>query len=222
MLGSAVIFALLTATLVGQDPQVNAICETNASSCRVVPPFNIRMGETSYPIAPSGLRPWVEGGRLTIFPGESVVLVVAADGSLEVESVAHAEVILKDEVISELTAVFAPGGAGENATESDVIPRKGAVDIAAVPANRLRVTFRQEAEGEEMLLVIQNGFDDPVLYNAGMLVPSQGQPTWVETSVCTIMPNLMAFEHWPHPMLALSLGDFHIEKSPTPASYRCA
>lgn len=222
MLVSTVIFALLTAAPAAQDPPGNSICEANASFCRVVPPFNIRVGGTSYPITPSGLRPWVEEDRLTIFPGESVVLVVAADGSLEVESVARAEDILKDEVISELTAVFAPGGAGENATESDVIPGKEAVDIVAVPANRLRVTFRQEAEGEEMLLVIQNGFDDPVLYNAGMLVSDQGQQTWTATSVCTIVEKLMAFEHWPHPILALSLGDFHIEKTPTPDSYRCA
>ncbi|MFN3669218.1 MAG: hypothetical protein ACK4VY_07895 [Brevundimonas sp.] len=221
MLVSTVIFALLTAVPAVQDPQVNPICEANASLCRVVPPFNIRAGGTSYPITPSGLRPWVEEDRLTIFPGESVVLVVAANGSLEVESVARAEGILKDEVITRLTAVFAPGGPGENATESDVIPGKEAVDIVAVPANRLRVTFRQEAEGEEMLLVIQNGFDDPVLYNAGMLVPDQGQ-TWTATSVCTIVEKRMAFEHWPHPILALSLGDFHIEKTPTPDSYRCA
>lgn len=222
MLVSTVIFALLSVAPAVQDPPVSSICEANASLCRVVPPFNIRAGGTSYPITPSGLRPWVEEDRLTIFPGESVVLVVSADGSLEVESVARAEGVLKDEVISELTSVFAPGGAGENATESDVIPRKGAVDIVAVPGNRLRVTFRQEAEGEEMLLVIQNGFDDPVLYNAGMLVPERGQQSWAATSVCTIMPNLMAFEHWPHPILALSLGDFHVEKTPTPASYRCA
>lgn len=222
MLVSAVIFALLTAAPAVQDAPVNPICEANASLCRVVPPFNIRVGETSYPIAPTGLRPWVEEDRLTIFPGESVVLVVAADGSLQVESVARAEIILKDEVITDLTSVFAPGGAGENATESDVIPRKGAVDIVAVPANRLRVTFRQAVEAEEMVLVIQNGFADPVLYNAGMLTPDRGQQNWAATSVCTIMPNLMAFEHWPHPILALSLGDFHIEKTPTPDSYRCA
>jgi hypothetical protein len=222
MLAASVMVALLTAALAGQDSPVNPICEADPSVCRVVPPFNIRLGETSYPITPSGLRPWVEEDRLMIFPGESVVLAVSADGSLVVETVDRAEGILKDEVISDLTAVFAPGGAGENATESDVIPRKGAVDIVAVPANRLRVTFRQEAEGEDMLLVIQNGFDDPVLYNAGMLVPEQGQQTWAATSVCTIMPKLMAFEHWPHPILALSLGDFHIEKTPTPDSYRCA
>lgn len=222
MTAIALLFALTAAAAAFQDGPDDPVCAADASLCRVVRPFDIRVGATVHPVAPTGLRPWIQEGRLTLFPGESVVLVVASDGALAVESVARAEDILKDDALNELAAVFGPGGAGEHATEDEVVPGKTAPDMAVPPANRLRITFRQTADGDDMMLVVQNGFGDPVLYNAGMLVPGQGGPSWSATSVCTVMPGILAFEHWPHPILAVSLGDFHIEKSPTPDTYRCA
>jgi hypothetical protein len=207
--------------LMGQTTQETG-CDVRPAACRVVTPFELHYGDKTFPIAPEGARAWIQENRLTIFPGEAVVLKIGTEGDLSVDSVARASDILSDEDVAKVSAMFEPGGEAEHATEDDYGLSHNAPPMAAPPPNRLRVIFRQKKGADAMVLIIQSGFDNPVNYTAGMLIPARDGQVWQATSVCTIMPGVMGLEHWPSPMLALSLGDFVLEPRSPNAQPRCA
>jgi len=189
-----------------------SICEQAPSECRMVPTFSLRIGDKAFPVTFDKPQPWIMEGRLYIFPGESVVLVLKPDGGIRVTSSQPAEAVIDDAVAAKMIAVFAPGGSGENATEADVIP--GTTDLRQdAPSQAIRVSFRQAAHSDQMVLAVQNGYGGRLAYDAGMLTPSGDGGVWRETSVCTLRPDLYGMEHWPHAIVSLSLGAFTIDRT---------
>ena len=65
-----------------------------------------------------------------------------------------------------------------------------------------RLTRRDGAV--ETLLVLENGYDRALRYRARMIVDGRSQPT----DVCTVLPRLRGYEHWPHAIERMELSDF--------------
>lgn len=206
-----IVLALALALMGFSGPQDDP-CAARPADCRMVA-FDVRVGDQSHPFSLAKPQPWVVDGRLLIFPGESVVLSVAADGGLSVISGGRADAVLPDANADAMIGVFAPGGEGENVTGDQAVPSSNGPKLVEPSPKTVRVTFRQAASGEDMLLVIQNGYDDALTYNAGMMVRGREGAQWSATSVCTVLPGIYAFEHWPHPMFGLSLGGFTLDAS---------
>lgn len=213
-------FAFVLSVLLLGFPEPQTDPCARPADCRTVA-FEVRVGGQSYPFTRPGPQPWVTEGRLVIFPGESVVVAITDDGGLSVVSSEPAAAILTDPVVGALTGVFAPGGEGAGATEDQVVPSSSVPKLTETSAKTVRVTFRQAIASDDMLLVIQNGYGDPMIYNAGMLVRGRDGGQWAATTVCTVLPDIYAFEHWPHPIYALSLGGFDLDATAPRDSVSC-
>jgi hypothetical protein len=194
----------------GSGPEASAVCQQTPSACRLVPPFSLTFNGDSHPIDLGAPQPWIEDGRLILFPGESVLVAIKPDGGLRVVSSQPADAVLDDAMTTKMAAVFAPGGTGATATEADVVA--GQLHLKQeTPSQAIRVTFRQAAGNDAMLLTIQNGYGGRLSYNAGMLSPSAAGLQWRVTSVCTVRPDIYGMEHWPHPIVSVSLGAFSVD-----------
>lgn len=208
------IAAIASLALLAPAPALD--CETQPANCRMVS-FELQSGGEAIPISASVPLAWIEEGRLRIFPGETVVLARDDTGSWSVESSGAADGIVDDPAAAALAAIFNEGGEGEDATEDDVVSSTTGPRLELLGKDRLRITFRQAPALDDMVLIIQNGFDDPLYYNAHML---EGE-SWEATSVCTVLPGIYAFEHWPYAIVALSLGDFLLEPEAPRDSVAC-
>jgi len=207
LIASAVLLLAEPAGLIQSDP----ICETRPEACRAVAPFELRMGDKSYPIDLQWTRPWITDGRLTLYPGESVVVNIDTPDKPVVESASAASAVISDERAAGMAGLLAPGGAFEGA--------EGHAGMAAgeplenQPAKRLRLTFRQAPGSDDMLLVVENEHAASLTYDAGMLHIGEDGLLWSATSVCTVRPGIFNMEHWPHPIVALSIGGFALDPS---------
>lgn len=186
-----------------------APAETNLCAdprnCRYVEQVEIRSGRETqtYPVGSD--LPFVTPEGLQLFPGESVVVSLSADGHLTVESHGRAEDIVTpqklNQAIAEMNDYLAQAG-------GEVAP--GYVDpvLNERPQNRLRISMLQPQGSDETVLLIENGYRDQIDYRAFMPGSDQAQPEY--TTTCELLPNFMAFEHWPHPILVLLLRDFRV------------
>jgi hypothetical protein len=191
-------------------PEASATCEQTPSACRVVPPFSLTLNGESHKIDLGAPQPWIEDGLLVVFPGESVLVTLKPDGGFRVVSSQPADAVIGDATSTKMVAVFAPGGAGATATEADVVAGQAHLE-QETPSQAIRVTFRQAAGDDSMLLAIQNGYEGRLSYNAGMLTPTAQGLQWSVTSVCTVRPDVYGMEHWPHPIVSVSLGGFSVD-----------
>jgi len=59
-----------------------------------------------------------------------------------------------------------------------------------------------DVAGQHTLLVIENGYDQALIFHARMTRGARSQAT----DVCLVVPNNRSFEHWPEPLDALELS----------------
>jgi hypothetical protein len=76
---------------------------------------------------------------------------------------------------------------------------------APVTPNQISLRFHAIA-GRHTLLVIENGYDHAIVFQARMVRDGQERAT----DVCLVMPNRRGYEHWPHMMERLDLAGFTI------------
>lgn len=67
----------------------------------------------------------------------------------------------------------------------------------------IRFSF-ESTKPSDTILTVESRWRDPLDYMAVMNVDGSGQ----RTSVCTLMPNLSNFEHWPHGMYEIAIANF--------------
>ena len=60
--------------------------------------------------------------------------------------------------------------------------------------------------GRHALLVVENGYDQALVYRARLT--EQGETR--HTDVCVVVPRLRSYEHWPHTIDRLLLSDFRL------------
>lgn len=108
-------------------------------------------------------------------------------------------------VVRELTSGKYDWAMGEDSASL----ARGATGIPSdpVPQGQIRVAFRQIGQSDHRLLVISNGYDRALAYRAYIRVKGKDQ----YTDVCTVMPGMHAFEHWPYAADAITLVDLRLE-----------
>lgn len=74
-----------------------------------------------------------------------------------------------------------------------------------VAANQIRLRFHAIAD-RHVLLVIENGYDRPIVFRARMVRDGEER----STDVCLVLPNRRSYEHWPHMMERLDLAGFAV------------
>lgn len=181
-------------------------CAARPDACRVVTGAELRIGDKTVPLTSGEAVPWLlQDGSLFLMPGESVVLDVRSGDKPQVLSSSAANTVITDPLSGRMISLMA--GQGDE-------PRMHNTEMGLEgPADRLRVTFRQAADSDQTLLVIENGYDGPVTYRALMRVLTRDGTRWEQTSVCTVLPGIFSVEHWPHPIVSIALKDFTITPS---------
>ena len=87
------------------------------------------------------------------------------------------------------------------------ILRSENVGPAPVEPGRVRVSFFRMTGRHglpETLLVFENGYDRALRYRASV---TRGRRT-ERTDVCTVLPGLRGYEHWPYSIDRIDLSDF--------------
>jgi hypothetical protein len=72
-----------------------------------------------------------------------------------------------------------------------------------IRAGVVRLRFMSIA-GQHSLLIVENGYDQALVYRARMTRDGETGPT----DVCLVTPRRRGFEHWPHPIERIELTDF--------------
>lgn len=80
--------------------------------------------------------------------------------------------------------------------------RSAPIEPDAIRVSLFRLTRRDGAV--ETLLVFENGYDQALRYRARMTSGGRTQPT----DVCTVLPHLRGYEHWPHGIERIDLSGF--------------
>ncbi len=197
----AVLFSLIL-----PDPTQSAppeICVERPALCRTLEAYDLQSDGRSVIVQGGILVPWQDSNDLTLFVGESVVLDIEGPKPVVV-SFGRADVVLDDARTRMLTRVVAG--------TADDLPHEHTGDhlILDGPPSRLRVSFRQAAGTDDMLLTVENGYEGMLTYEAAMMVIGEDGGQWARTSVCTVPPGIYAMEHWPHAIVALSLSSIQL------------
>jgi hypothetical protein len=100
---------------------------------------------------------------------------------------------------------LSPGGASADATGQNVVPIEGPSDgLEPLPANAVRLSFAQVPDQDQVVLMIENGYQHALAYRATIHVNGREQPS----DVCLVLPALRSFEHWPYLIERIDLSDF--------------
>ncbi|RXR18867.1 hypothetical protein [Flavobacterium stagni] len=96
--------------------------------------------------------------------------------------------------------------------ESDSISKMKVVEKNNFPERTIVIEFTQNSENRKEIsteLWVKNPFSKTLKYEAMMFTPNRQE--WRSTSILPIMPNLQNFEHWPHAIVTLVLGNWRVE-----------
>jgi hypothetical protein len=77
---------------------------------------------------------------------------------------------------------------------------------------KLRLEVQDLGSRAMMMLTTTNGLDKSLVMEGWMLLPGRGEP--VKTSLLPVMPGLIGFESWPHPIVKLELRNLHLTDPP--------
>lgn len=177
----------------------------DARNCRYVGSVDVQVDDRMLRADINSSVPFVAEDGLTLFVGESVVLALAADGQVVVESHSPASEVITDELLQHGAAVVAEAG---QAALDGAVPASGPRPLGAGPVDRLRISFSQVPGSDETILLVENGYGRRIDYRAIMQVP--GAPGPQATTACQVLPNLMGIEHWPHAIGVITLSNFHV------------
>jgi len=92
-----------------------------------------------------------------------------------------------------------------------------AIPPDAVPPGEVHIAFRQIGDSDHRLLVISNGYDRALSYRAHIRVKGKDH----YTDVCTVLPGIHGFEHWPYAIEAITLSELRLEDWPEGKKPRC-
>jgi hypothetical protein len=132
--------------------------------------------------------------RIVLRIGEAGEVSFAPDGATDMSAVD------KDTLQDPAKLAEATGA------NSVVIPSKG-VDAPPLAGDEIRISMFAVTEPDGSpgtLLVLENGYDRALRYRANMVRGHSSQPT----DVCTVLPRLRGYEHWPYRIDRLDLTGF--------------
>lgn len=75
-----------------------------------------------------------------------------------------------------------------------------------LPRDRIRIALVEQGGGKARLLIIQNGYDRGFRYRAALQRGGRSEPT----DVCTVLPGIRGYEHWPYKFDRIDLSDLRL------------
>lgn len=140
---------------------------------------------------------------VTLLPGERVVVVELGDGGqLALAPGERAE--LSDFDVEALLSLLEQQA---EAIGPDAAVLSTEADPPPLVAGTIRISLVALSDGSsppQMLLMVENGFEREFRYRARIAVGDES----AETDVCTVLPVLRGYEHWPYPFERIELSDF--------------
>jgi hypothetical protein len=97
--------------------------------------------------------------------------------------------------------------------DKDSISSMKVVEKNLHPEKTIMIEFTQNSEDRKnitTMLKVKNPFNKKFNYDAYMFTPTS--KNWTSTSIIPILPNLMNFETWPHPIVTLILENWRFEE----------
>ena len=86
-----------------------------------------------------------------------------------------------------------------------------------VAPNEIHIAFRQIGDSDHRLLVVANGYTRALAFRAAIRVDGKER----YTDVCTVMPGIHGFEHWPFASDRIILTDLRLEEWSAGTPPRC-
>ena len=166
-----------------------SVCRTEAKPIRL---RDIDGGEYEYQ---TQLFPYADGGSVSLFAGEAIVLDFAADGSTASEP--HFVRVI-DRV--DLANIQGYGAASMNRMQP------------ADPKQRQTVSleFKQEEGKPDMTLVLRSDLDFTLKFDALIWVPTRSGIQVTRTSMCPLFAGIAGHELWPQPIVMIALANFRV------------
>jgi hypothetical protein len=143
---------------------------------------------------------------LSLTPGETVTVRIEESGLSIVERGTAPPV---SEIMASTARNLGAGVYGPAMGPDSVrMPIAGSdEEIRAIPDDVVRITFVQlPGEGQDMLLLLENGYDEAMAYQA---VITQRERS-VRTDVCTVIPHRRGVEHWPNRIDRIDLAQVRL------------
>ena len=165
-----------------------SVCRTELKPIRL---RDLEGGEFEYPTEPF---PYADGGNVSLFAGEAILLDFAADGSTVKDP--HF-VRLIDKV--DTAGVRGYGAATANAGK-------------AAPNERhtMSLEFRQESGKPDMTLLLRSDLNFTVKFDALIWLPTRNGVQVTRTSMCPVLAGTAGFEFWPQPIIMIALTNFRV------------
>jgi hypothetical protein len=137
---------------------------------------------------------------ISLQPGEAVTIVIDDGGRTNVEKGGAARPMSdEDKAMVRDLLVNHPEAFGPRAA---VITAKGATPAPAVTRGEVHFSFMTFGEGNERLLIVENGYGRGLRYRAIMHRGGRAEPT----DVCVVIPERRSYEHWSYPIDRIDLG----------------
>ena len=195
----ALLLSACTGTMEPQiDPMTRArdLAEACARAvCRTeLKPIRLRDndgGEFEYPTEPF---PYADGGNVSLFAGEAILIDFAADRST-VEDPHFVRVIERVDTAN----VRGYGGATASASRTDPDER-----------HTMSFEFRQEAGKPDMTLLVRSDLTFTVKFDALIWLPTRNGVQVTRTSMCPVFAGTLGHELWPQPIIMIALANFRV------------
>jgi hypothetical protein len=155
-----------------------SVCRTEAK------PMRLRTPEGTTITLMTERFPYADGGRVSIFPGET--FVVEFDDARRVNQPRF--VSLTDKIDDKPGITLAPTGSKPT----------------------MSFELKQDADGPSMMLVTKSTLDAIVKFDATMYVPTGDGMRSEHTSTCPVIAGGGSFETWPFPIGMLVLSNFRV------------
>ena len=165
-----------------------SVCRTELRPIRL---RDLEGGEFEYPTEPF---PYADGGNVSLFAGEAILLDFAADGSTVKDP--HF-VRLIDKV--DTSGVRGYGAATANAGK-------------AAPNERhtMSLEFKQDPGKPDMTLLLRSDLTFTVKFDALIWLPTRNGVRVTRTSMCPVLAGTAGFEFWPQPIIMIALTNFRV------------
>jgi hypothetical protein len=144
--------------------------------------------------------------ELVLGPEEAVTLRIGADakGGFDIAERGRAQWTAHDLAVARNFVT----GAYDEAVGNNTLPLDRGTGIPEAPPvvpGAVRLRFLPIA-GRHSELIVENGYDDALVYRATITVAGASRPT----DVCVVTPHNRAFEHWPQAIERIVLTDIRL------------
>jgi hypothetical protein len=154
---------------------------------------------------------WAADDAVSLEPGGRFVVRLDDAGAVSVEPAGSASLPNLDQnVLVQLSQAYLdPEKLAQSSGDNAAVFRSEGVTPDPIAGGQVRVSLFKLTRRDgavETLLVLENGYNQALRYRARMRSDGRSRPT----DVCTVLPRLRGYEHWPHAIERIELSEFEL------------